>query len=75
MLLRQYLKLGAKFMSFNVDRSFNNSIDALMAVDLTKTDHAILGRYMGIEGREAFLRFHSGRAAGAAEPDEVLRRI
>ncbi|MGA2499133.1 MAG: GNAT family N-acyltransferase [Tepidisphaeraceae bacterium] len=65
-LLRQYLKLGAKFMAFNVDRSFNNAIDALMAIDLTRTDHIILGRYMGTESRDAFLAFHAGRPAGTS---------
>lgn len=58
-LLRQYLKLGAQFISFNVDRAFGNAVDALMLVDLTQTDPRILSRYMGRSEAEQFLRSRS----------------
>lgn len=57
-LLRQYLKLGARFFSFNVDAGFGNAIDALMLVDLTQTDERILDRYMGKEAAGEFRAFH-----------------
>lgn len=57
-LLRQYLKLGARFLSFNVDRDFGRAIDALMVVDLTQTEERILGRYMGRGAVRHFLQFH-----------------
>jgi putative hemolysin len=57
-LLRQYLKLGARFFAFNVDRGFGDSIDALMFVDLTRTESRILDRYMGREGAAEFLAHH-----------------
>ncbi|HEY2588736.1 MAG TPA: GNAT family N-acyltransferase [Tepidisphaeraceae bacterium] len=57
-LLRQYLKLGARFFSFNVDAGFGNAIDALMLVDLTQTDERILDRYMGKEAAARFRAFH-----------------
>ena len=57
-LLRQYLKLGAKFFAFNVDADFNDAIDALMCVDLTQTERRTLDRYLTPEGAEMFLSYH-----------------
>jgi putative hemolysin len=58
-LLRQYMKLGARFISFNVDRSFGDAVDALMLVDLTQTDPRTLDRYMGRDLAAQFLAHHS----------------
>jgi putative hemolysin len=58
-LIRQYLKLGARFFSFNVDRDFGNAIDALMYVDLTRTDPRILARYMGRPATDQFRHHHN----------------
>ncbi|MFW6347011.1 MAG: lysophospholipid acyltransferase family protein [Cyclonatronaceae bacterium] len=58
-LLKQYLKLGGKLLGFNVDPEFSNALDGLILVDLTETPKKILTRYMGNEGAEAFLRYHS----------------
>ena len=65
-LLRQYLKLGARFFSFNVDSAFGDSIDALMYVDLSLTDPRILERYMGKEAAAEFFAFHRSRVPVAA---------
>ena len=65
-LLRQYLKLNARVLGFNVDPAFGDALDALMVVDLTTLDRAILNRYLGREGAAQFLTFHHrahGRAA------------
>lgn len=48
-LIKQYLKLGAQFVAFNLDPDFNNAIDGLLIVDLLRTDEKILARYMGQE--------------------------
>jgi putative hemolysin len=48
-LIKQYLKLGAQFVAFNLDPDFNNAIDGLIMVDLLRTDEKILSRYMGNE--------------------------
>lgn len=53
-LVRQYLKLGARVLAFNVDAAFGNAIDVLMAVDLRRTEDAALARYMGQDGLAAF---------------------
>lgn len=57
-LLRQYLKLNAKLLGFNVDPQFGDVLDALMIVDLTKVQRAILYRYMGAEMAQSFLAYH-----------------
>lgn len=64
-LVRQYLKLGGRMLSFNVDAEFGNSIDCLVAVDLRRTPASILARYMGREGAERWLSTHR---AGRADP-------
>ncbi|WP_035040782.1 lysophospholipid acyltransferase family protein [Desulfovibrio sp. X2] len=57
-LLRQYLKLGGKFLAFNVDQDFADALDGLIVVDLRKTDPKILARYMGKDEAQAFLTHH-----------------
>jgi putative hemolysin len=54
-LLRQYLKLNARLIGFNVDADFGEVLDALMAVDLRSVDFAILGRYLGRDGAARLL--------------------
>ena len=61
-LLRQYLRLNARFLGFNTDPAFGDVLDALMLVDLTQVSRAVLARYMRREGAGAFVR---SRAAGA----------
>lgn len=66
-LLRQYLKLNARVLSFSVDPAFGDALDALMVVDLTQVSSTILSRYMGRDGAHRFLTTHrvapSSRAA------------
>lgn len=45
-LLGQYLKLGARVLAFNVDHDFGGCIDALVTVDLRRTDDRLLRWYM-----------------------------
>lgn len=65
-LLRQYLKLGARLIGVNVDHDFGNALDALMVVDLARVNPAILDRFFG-RNRTARLdageRRHSVHAA------------
>ena len=55
-LLRHYLRLGARLLSFNVDPAFGNCIDGLIVVDLRSSDDKLLKRFMGEEGLR---RFHA----------------
>lgn len=57
-LLKQYAKVGGKFVGFNLDRKFSDVIDGLVIVDLRQTDPSVLARYMGKEGYAGFRRFH-----------------
>lgn len=54
-LLRQYLALNGRFVGFSVNRSFNDSLDGLILVDLRKTPMKYLQRYLGKEGSAGFL--------------------
>jgi putative hemolysin len=65
-LLRQYLKLKAKLIGFNVDPQFGDALDALMMVDLTAVDHGILDRYIGREEAAVFLAWHGRRQTADA---------
>nr|NDG07495.1 hypothetical protein [Oxalobacteraceae bacterium] len=57
-LLRQYLKLGGRVLSFNVDASFGHCVDCLTLVDLCKTPDTVLGKYMTKEGLRRFREYH-----------------
>jgi hypothetical protein len=58
-LLRQYLKLNARLLGFNVDPAFGGVLDGLMMVDLMDVERDILTRYMGKSGALAFLAYQS----------------
>jgi putative hemolysin len=45
-LLRQYLKLNARVIGFNVDPNFGDALDALMMADLTTVSETVLARYL-----------------------------
>lgn len=53
-LLRQYLRLNATLLEFNVDLDFENSLDALVLVDLHEAPAMILSRYMGKDAYQEF---------------------
>ncbi len=57
-LLKHYLRLGGRVLGFNLDSQFSDVIDALVLVDLMRTDHRILARYFGTEEARAFLSYH-----------------
>jgi putative hemolysin len=65
-LIRQYLNLGGRMLSFNVDQSFNNAVDALILVDLLRTDPRLLNRYLGRSGLETFMQHHGATARAVA---------
>ena len=55
-LLKQYLKLNATLLEFNLDPSFSDCLDALILVDLHQAPPAVLSRYMGKEAYANFKR-------------------
>jgi putative hemolysin len=48
-LLRQYLRLNATLLGFNVDPAFGDALDALMMVDINCIPAALRRRYLGQE--------------------------
>ena len=63
-LLRQYLKLNARLIGFNIDPNFGDALDALMMVDLPEVDRSILDRYLGRDEAARYLSHH-GRGCGS----------
>lgn len=57
-LLRQYLKLGGRLLSFNVDPEFSSVVDGLIVVDLLRASPKTIRRYMGNDVADAYLKFH-----------------
>lgn len=57
-LLRQYLALNGKLVSFNVDPDFHNALDGLIMVDLKQVPVKTLARYMGSEHAQQYLKYH-----------------
>ena len=58
-LLKQYLRLDGRLLSYNVDPDFANVLDVLIVVDLRRTSQKALQRYMGRENLERFRAFHA----------------
>ena len=61
-LLKQYLKVGGQVLAFNVDGQFSDVLDGLIVVDLRNTSRKSLQRYLGNDGAERFLRYHSANS-------------
>ncbi len=57
-LLKHYAKLGGRMLSFNVDKDFSGVLDGFVLVDLRQTERALLQRYLGEVGVEAFTSYH-----------------
>lgn len=57
-LLRHYLALNGKLVSFNVDPKFNHALDGLIVVDLRQIPAKTLGRYMGLSQADQYLHYH-----------------
>ena len=53
-LLRQYLKLGARAVAFNIDGSFGDALDCLILLDLRRVDDATLSKYMSEAALQSF---------------------
>lgn len=57
-LLKQYMKMGGRFLGFNRDAEFNDCLDGLIMVDLKETDYRMLKKYMGQEKADKFLQYN-----------------
>ncbi len=61
-LLRQYLKLNAVLLGFNVDPAFGEVLDGLVLIDVLKIDPAVRQRYMGKEASMKYLSHYGVQA-------------
>ncbi|MBT6725494.1 MAG: hypothetical protein HN867_17885 [Deltaproteobacteria bacterium] len=59
MLVRHYLRLGARFLCFNVDRNFSNALDGLIVVHVPSL--ALAKRFMGKDSALAYQEYHQSR--------------
>jgi putative hemolysin len=69
-LLRHYLKLGARTIGFNIDADFGNALDCLIVLDLRRVPVSTLQKYMSDESLQRFrsywrLRDENGEASSA----------
>ena len=55
--------MNGEVLAWNVDRAFGDVLDALLLVDLRRSDPRLLRRYMGADGAAAFLALHAPPAA------------
>jgi len=58
-LLKQYLRLGAQLLGFNIDPDFGDVLDGLILIDLRDTDQRILAKYMGRQAMAEFFTHHA----------------
>jgi hypothetical protein len=70
-LVRQYLKLGGRFVGFNIDPEFADVVDGLIFVDLRNTRRSMLNKYMGADHSAAFLAGHVGALKNTDETINV----
>lgn len=73
-LLRQYVRLGARMLAFSVDGNFGNVLDGLMVADLREVEPSLLARYMGASGMRTFRAYHGLDREPAAAPAVLARR-
>jgi len=69
-LIRQYLTFNGRFVCFNIDPDFNQAIDGLIIVDLTKVSQNTLGKYMGQADAEKYLDRYANHSAFNFESSE-----
>jgi putative hemolysin len=70
-LLRHYLGLGAEVLEFNLDSEFANALDALIVVDLTRSNPAMLKKYLGEEGLRQYLAFQQPHMSDLGTPPAI----
>lgn len=57
-LLRQYLRVNAKLLGFNIDPDFGDVLDGLMLCDVTTMGRSAMLRFFGAEGATRVCAFH-----------------
>lgn len=58
-LIRHYLALNGRFISFTINHGFGQALEGLIMVDLRISQDKHLKRYMGQDGLRAFKSYHT----------------
>lgn len=61
-LIRQYIKMNAKLLSFGVWEEHSNAVVSFILADMVGCDERILRKFMGHEGYETFMAYHREKA-------------
>ncbi|MEN3040353.1 MAG: GNAT family N-acyltransferase [Bacteroidia bacterium] len=59
-LIKHYLKMGARIVAFNIDHAFNDAMDILVVTDLLSSPPELMIKYLGEEGYAEYLKAHGG---------------
>lgn len=65
-LLRQYIALNGRLVSFNIDPDFGNALDGMIVVDLPSVPVQNLSRYMGADVAKQYLHYHDALPPNSA---------
>jgi hypothetical protein len=57
-LLRQYLRVNAKLLGFNIDPDFGDVLDGLMLCDVTTMERSAMLRFFGAAGAARVCAYH-----------------
>lgn len=63
-LIKHYLRMNAKLISFGVWKNHSNAVVSFIVNDLTTADPKFVRRYMGVENYARFMAYH-----GLSEPE------
>ena len=64
-LVKQYLKLHAQALGWNLDPAFGNAMDCLMYSDLMAVDERTMTRYLGKQGYGQYRQYQEGHSQAA----------
>ena len=65
-LVKQYMKLGGRFLSFCIDKEFNSTLDGLIVVDLPEAPEKNLKMYMG-DNTSDYMEYHRSLGEGPVQ--------
>lgn len=69
-LIKQYLRMNAKLISFGVWKNHSNAVVSFIVTDVTTSDPKFIRRYMGAENYARFMAFHGLAEPTAAEEEK-----
>ncbi len=72
-LIKHYLRMNAKLISFGVWKNHSNAVVSFIVADVTTSDPKFIRRCMGAEAYSRFMAYHGQAEAQAGDPcDQAL---